>query len=136
MIGQTVSHYRIIGQLGEGGMGVVYVAEDTRLGRRVALKIPSAAASADNQQHARFLREARSISSLSHPHIATVFDFGETDDGRPFIVMELVEGRHLGELLSDGALTLGRAVELIEDVAEALAEAHRRGIVHRDVKPS
>ncbi|MDQ3584381.1 MAG: serine/threonine protein kinase, partial [Acidobacteriota bacterium] len=129
MIGQIVSHYRIIGQLGEGGMGVVYVAEDTRLGRRVALKIPTAGAAGDNQNHARFLREARSISALNHPHIATVFDFGEMEDGRPFIVMELVNGRDLGELLRAGELTLGRAVEIVEDVAGALAEAHRHGII-------
>jgi serine/threonine protein kinase len=98
MIGQTISHYRIIEQIGEGGMGVVYEAEDTRLGRRVAIKIPSAAP--DNyDQHARFLREARSVSALSHPHIATLFDYGETPDNRPYIVMELVQGRELGELL-------------------------------------
>ncbi|MGI8998084.1 MAG: protein kinase domain-containing protein [Pyrinomonadaceae bacterium] len=136
MIGQIVSHYRIIGQLGEGGMGVVYVAEDTRLGRRVALKIPTAGAAGDNQNHARFLREARSISALNHPHIATVFDFGEMEDGRPFIVMELVNGRDLGELLRAGELTLGRAVEIVEEVAGALQEAHRHGIIHRDIKPS
>ncbi|MCA1628064.1 MAG: tetratricopeptide repeat protein [Acidobacteria bacterium] len=136
MIGQIVSHYRIMGQLGEGGMGVVYVAEDTRLGRRVALKIPTAGAAGDNHHHARFLREARSISALNHPHIATVFDFGEMEDGRPFIVMELVNGPDLGELLRAGELTLGRAVEIVEEVAGALAEAHRHGIIHRDIKPS
>nr|MBA3319965.1 tetratricopeptide repeat protein [Pyrinomonadaceae bacterium] len=119
--------------------GVVYVAEDTRLGRRVAIKIPTvttAAGQDDGHHHARFLREARSISALNHPHIATVFDYGETPDGRPFIVMELVDGRDLGELLRASELTLGRAVEIVEDVADALGEAHRRGIVHRDIKPS
>ncbi len=135
MIGQTISHYRIISQLGEGGMGVVYVAEDTLLGRRVAVKIPVLAVNSHNY-HARFLREARAVSALSHPHIATVFDYGETTDGRPFIVMELVNGQDLGELMRAGALTMPRAVELIEYIAAALGEAHRRGIVHRDVKPS
>ncbi len=135
MIGQTISHYRIVSQLGEGGMGVVYVAEDTLLGRRVAVKIPLLASSAHNY-HARFLREARSVSALSHPHIAAIFDYGEMPDGRPFIVMELVSGQDLGELMRAGALTLTRAVELIEHVAAALGEAHRRGIIHRDVKPS
>jgi serine/threonine protein kinase/Tfp pilus assembly protein PilF len=135
MIGQTISHYRILEQIGEGGMGVVYEAEDTRLGRRVAIKIPSAAHDSHNH-HARFLREARSISALSHAHIATLFDYGETPDGRPFIVMELVNGRELGDLMRAGELSLARAIEIIADVAEALSEAHRRGIIHRDVKPS
>ncbi|MCA1567017.1 MAG: tetratricopeptide repeat protein [Acidobacteria bacterium] len=135
MIGQTISHYRILEQIGEGGMGVVYEAEDTRLGRRVAIKIPSAAPDSHNH-HARFLREARSISALSHAHIATLFDYGETPDGRPFIVMELVNGRELGDLMRAGELSIARAIEIIADVAEALSEAHRRGIIHRDVKPS
>ena len=134
MIGQTISHYHILDQLGEGGMGVVYLAQDTRLGRQVALKIPTDRP--DGQHYARFLREARSVSALSHPHIATLFDYGETAEGRPFIVMELVRGRELGELLRGGELTLARALEIVEDVAEALGEAHRRGIVHRDIKPS
>ncbi|HYG09664.1 MAG TPA: serine/threonine-protein kinase, partial [Pyrinomonadaceae bacterium] len=135
MIGQTISHYRILEQIGEGGMGVVYEAEDTRLGRRVAIKIPSAAPDSHNH-HARFLREARSISALSHARIATLFDYGETPDGRPFIVMELVNGRELGDLMRAGELSIARAIEIIADVAEALSEAHRRGIIHRDIKPS
>ncbi|HYO98607.1 MAG TPA: tetratricopeptide repeat protein [Pyrinomonadaceae bacterium] len=135
MIGQTISHYRVLEQIGEGGMGVVYEAEDTRLGRRVAIKIPSAAPDSHNH-HARFLREARSISALSHAHIATLFDYGELPDGRPYIVMELVNGRELGDLLRAGELSIARAIEIIADVAEALCEAHSRGIIHRDVKPS
>jgi tetratricopeptide (TPR) repeat protein/predicted Ser/Thr protein kinase len=136
MIGETLSHYRILSLLGEGGMGMVYLAEDVRLGRRVAVKIPNAAPAAQNFYHARFLREARSVSALSHPNIATLFDYGETSDGKPYIVMELVEGRELGELLGGDGLTIQRAIEIIEDVAEALGEAHRLGIVHRDIKPS
>ncbi|HJR07697.1 MAG TPA: tetratricopeptide repeat protein [Pyrinomonadaceae bacterium] len=135
MIGQTISHYRILEQIGEGGMGVVYEAEDTRLGRRVAIKIPSAAPDSHNH-HARFLREARSISALSHAHIATLFDYGELPDGRPYIVMELVNGRELGDLMRAGELSIARAIEIMADVAEALCEAHRHGIIHRDVKPS
>ncbi|MDQ1557367.1 MAG: eukaryotic-like serine/threonine-protein kinase [Pyrinomonadaceae bacterium] len=135
MIGQTISHYRILDLIGEGGMGVVYEAEDTRLGRRVAIKIPSAAPDSHNH-HARFLREARSISALSHARIATLFDYGETPDGRPFIVMELVNGRELGDLMRAGELSIARAIEIIADVAEALSEAHRHGIIHRDIKPS
>jgi serine/threonine protein kinase/Tfp pilus assembly protein PilF len=135
MIGQTISHYRILEQIGEGGMGVVYEAEDTRLGRRVAIKIPTAAPDGHNH-HARFLREARSISALSHAHIATLFDYGELPDGRPYIVMELVNGRELGDLMRAGELSIARAIEIMADVAEALCEAHRRGIIHRDIKPS
>src|SRR5690349_6297754 len=98
MIGQTVSHYRILDKLGEGGMGTVYTAEDSHLGRRVAIKFLNANAN-DHHYRARFLREARAISSLSHPNIATVYDYGETEDGQPFLVMELVRGETLGDLL-------------------------------------
>jgi serine/threonine protein kinase/Flp pilus assembly protein TadD len=136
MIGQVVSHYRILEKLGEGAMGVVYAAEDTHLGRQVAVKFLSAANSGTHHFKARFLREARAVSQLSHPNIATIYDYGETDEGAPFIIMELVRGRPLSDLLSESDLTLGRAVEIIEDVADALGEAHEQGIVHRDIKPS
>lgn len=136
MIGEIVSHYRIVEKLGEGGMGSVYVAEDTHLGRRVAIKFPHGAASDEQRYRARFLREARAVSGLSHPHIATLYDYGETAEGQPFIVMELVKGETLNHLLAHGQLTMLRAVEIIRDVAEALSEAHHHGIVHRDVKPS
>ncbi|HWS56710.1 MAG TPA: tetratricopeptide repeat protein, partial [Pyrinomonadaceae bacterium] len=135
MIGTTISHYRILGQIGEGGMGVVYVAEDTRLGRRVAVKIPHAGRD-ERHYRSRFLREARAVSALNHKNIAAVFDYGETPEGSPFIVMELVTGQTLGDILTGAGLTVARAVEVTSQVAEALAEAHRRGIVHRDVKPS
>ena len=135
MIGKTVSHYLIVSKLGEGGMGTVYAAQDTHLGRRVAIKFLNATV-LDHHYRARFLREARAISSFSHPRIATVYDYGETADEQPFLVMELVEGETLGELLDASALTLSRAVEIIENVADALSEAHHRGIVHRDIKPS
>ena len=136
MIGQTISHYRIVEKLGEGGMGSVYVAEDTHLGRLVAIKFPHGAAADEQRYRARFLREARAVSGLSHPHIATLYDYGETETGQPFIVMELVKGVTLGNLLASGNLSLLRAVEIVRDVAEALEEAHLQGIVHRDVKPS
>ncbi|HMF58440.1 MAG TPA: tetratricopeptide repeat protein [Pyrinomonadaceae bacterium] len=137
MIGQTVSHYRILEMLGEGGMGVVYSAEDTRLGRRVAIKFLLHTSDPDvHHFRARFLREARAVSMLSHTNIATIFDYGETDEGQPFIVMELIEGKTLSELLDESALTITRAVEIIEYVADALSEAHRHGIIHRDIKPS
>ena len=137
MQGQTISHYRILEKLGEGGMGIVYVAEDILLGRRVAIKTLTAGATLGKQHYrTRFLREARAVSALSHSHIATVFDYGETPDGHPFIVMELVKGRTLADLLREKTLTIARAVEIVTQVAQALAEAHRHGIVHRDIKPS
>jgi tetratricopeptide (TPR) repeat protein/predicted Ser/Thr protein kinase len=132
MIGQTVSHYRIIEKLGEGGMGVVYLAEDKHLARRVAIKFLS---STDHHYRARFIREARAVSALNHPNIATVHDYGETDEDQPFIVMEYVKGTILSDLLDQG-LTLRRSVEVIIAIGEALAEAHENGIVHRDIKPS
>jgi serine/threonine protein kinase/Flp pilus assembly protein TadD len=135
MIGQTISHYHITGSLGEGGMGAVYIAEDTLLGRRVAIKFPTNG-SDKHHAHSRFLREARAVSALCHPHIATIYDYGETNEGQPFIVMELVSGKTLSEVLAEGELTLWRAVTIIRDVADALSEAHARGIVHRDIKPS
>src|SRR5919112_5857371 len=109
MIGRTISHYRILGQLGEGGVGVVYVAEDTRLGRRVAIKFPHAGRD-ERHYRARFLREARAVSLLSHKNIAAVFDYGETDEGEPYIVMELVTGQTLGDLLASEGLSVSRAV--------------------------
>jgi serine/threonine protein kinase/Tfp pilus assembly protein PilF len=135
MIGQTVSHYRILEPLGEGGMGTVYLAEDTHLGRRVAIKFPSVN-SDSHDYRARFLREARAVSELSHPGIATLFDYGETTEGRPFLVMELARGRSLSEVMRKGELNLPRAVAIVRDVALALVEAHARGVVHRDIKPS
>ncbi len=135
MIGKTISHYRILGQVGEGGMGVVYVAEDLHLGRRVAIKIPHAGRD-ESHYRARFLREARSVSKLRHANIAAVHDYGETDDGQPFIVMELVSGQTLGDVLAGPGLSIARSVEVACQTAEALSEAHRRGVVHRDIKPS
>ncbi|HKR15475.1 MAG TPA: tetratricopeptide repeat protein [Pyrinomonadaceae bacterium] len=137
MIGQTLSHYRILSKLGEGGMGTVYVAEDTVLGRQVAvktLKVPTKPG--QRLYRTRFLREARAASLLNHPHIATIHEYGEAEDGQPYLVMELINGQSLSELLREESLPVDRAVAIVKQVAEAIAEAHRHGIVHRDIKPS
>lgn len=130
MIGKVISHYRIVGEIGRGAMGVVYLAEHVVLGRRVAIK------TATNANHGRFLREARAASALSHPHIATIYDYGETDDGEPYIVMEYVRGKTLAALIQEGNLSILQCLRIIRAVAEALDEAHRHNIIHRDIKPS
>ena len=113
-------------------MGVVYLAEDQHLARRVAIKFLT---STDHHYRARFIREARAVSALTHPNIAIVHDYGETSSGQPFLVMEFVKGKSLSQLLEEG-LTLRRSVEIISSIAQALSEAHHHGIVHRDIKPS
>lgn len=118
-------------------MGVVYIAEDTLLGRRVAVKTMNIKRGSDDRHFRhRFLREARAVSALTHAHIATVYDYGETEQGQPYIVMELVTGTTLSDLMVKEKLTIARSIEIIEEVAEALAEAHHQGIIHRDIKPS
>jgi len=116
-------------------MGVVYVAEDTHLGRRVAVKF-STASPENTQFRARFLLEARAASALNHPHIAGIYDYGETPEGHPFIVMELVSGEDLYQVLRSGPMPVGQSLRIVEQAAEALGEAHRQGIAHRDIKPS
>jgi serine/threonine protein kinase len=135
MIGQTISHFRIVEKLGEGGMGVVYKAEDLRLRRPVALKFLSEAALSAVESRERFHREAQAAAALSHPNIATVFELIETG-GMSFIAMEFVEGSTLERLIAEGPLPLDQATEYSVAVADALALAHRRGVIHRDIKPA
>ena len=130
-----IAHYRIVRQLGAGGMGLVYEAEDTKLGRRVALKFLKESAVHDAGSLERFLREARSASALNHPGICTIYAIEECD-GRTFIAMELLEGESLDKVLHRGTMPITHCVEVCIEIADALDAAHKKGIVHRDIKPA
>jgi len=134
MIGQTVSHYRILEKLGEGGMGVVYKAEDTKLKRIVALKFLPPALTRDPEAKERFIQEAQSASALDHPNICTIHEIGETKDGQMFICMARYEGETLKEKIERGPLELDEALDIVVQICRGLAKAHERGIVHRDIK--
>ena len=135
MIGQIISHYRITEKLGEGGMGVVYKAEDTKLQRPVALKFLPSNSLGDEEAKARFLREARAAAALQHPNICTIHEIDEAD-GHTFIVMAYLEGEELRKHIEKGPLSLDRLLDIAIQVARGLQEAHGKGVVHRDIKPA
>ena len=130
-----ISHYRLLDQLGDGGMGVVYRAEDVRLGREVAVKLLRADAVPSRDWLARFEREARLASSLQHPNICMIHELGE-HEGQPFIAMERLEGRTMKQIIDDGPMPPARVIHFARQIASALDAAHRRGIIHRDIKPA
>ena len=135
MINRTISHYRITGQLGSGGMGVVYEAEDLTLGRRVALKFLPAEMLRDQTALDRFLFEARAASALNHPSICTIYAVENADD-QSFMAMELLEGQNLDQRLGSGPLPLDRLLDVGIQLADALDAAHSKNIIHRDIKPA
>ena len=130
--GTRFNHYEVVSQLGAGGMGEVYLAEDPRLGRRVAIKLLPAEFARDSDRLRRFEQEARATSALNHPNILTVYDIG-AHEGAPYIVAELLEGEELSELIKQGAIAPRKAIDYARQIADGLAAAHAKGVVHREI---
>ena len=135
MIGETLARYKIVDKLGEGGMGEVYLAEDTELDRKVALKMLPTEMAGDPERLERFRREAKAVAALNHPNIVTIYSIEESD-GTQFLTMEHVEGQSLDLMLPPTGMPLSKVFDIAIPLADALATAHERGIVHRDLKPA
>jgi len=135
LVGSTVSHYKITAKLGEGGMGVVYKAEDTKLDRIVALKFLADHLLNDEEAKQRFLREAKAAAALNHPNICTVYEIDEAD-GKTFIAMEFIEGETIEDRITAGPLSIKDALDIARQAADGLQAAHEKGVVHRDIKPA
>ncbi|MCH8320897.1 MAG: serine/threonine protein kinase, partial [Acidobacteria bacterium] len=135
MVGETISHYKILEKIGQGGMGEVYLAQDTTLDRKVALKFLPEELQQDSTARKRFLREAKSAAALDHPYICKIYEIGEAEE-KSFIAMEYIQGATLREKLTEGPLLVRKALETATEIAEALEAAHKQKIVHRDLKPS
>ncbi|RJR31523.1 MAG: serine/threonine protein kinase, partial [Candidatus Latescibacterota bacterium] len=135
MIGRIISHYKIVERIGAGGMGVVYKAEDTKLGRTVALKFLPPELTRDGKAKARFIQEARAASAMDHSNICTIFEIEETDDERIFISMAYYHGKTLKEKIAEGPVDPAEIAAIGAQIAQGLATAHANGIVHRDIKP-
>jgi serine/threonine protein kinase len=134
MIGQTITHYRITGEVGRGGTGTVYAGEDTKLGRKVALKVLSGDVASDPERVQRFVREVQAASAINHPNIATIYEIDDFD-GTTFIAMEFVEGGTLRDRIATGPMPFPEILEIATQLSSALGKAHELGIVHRDIKP-
>jgi serine/threonine protein kinase len=135
LVSSTVSHYKITAKLGEGGIGVVYKAEDTKLDRTVALKFLADHLLNDEEAKQRFLREAKAAAALNHPNICTVYEIGEVD-GKTFIAMEFIEGETIEDRITAGPLSIKDALDIARQAADGLQAAHDKGVVHRDIKPA
>ena len=136
MLGQTISHYKILAKLGGGGMGVVYKAEDTKLKRPVALKFLPPELSRDEEAKERFVHEAQAASALDHPNICTIYEIDETEDGQIFICMAYYEGETLKKKIERGSMPIDQTLDLAIQIAQGLAKVHEHGITHRDIKPA
>ncbi len=134
--GTTLGPYEVVGLIGQGGMGEVYQARDTKLDRQVAIKVLPPDLTRDETAKQRFLQEAKAASALDHPNICTIFEINETDDGQLYLVMAYYEGETLKQRIERGPLALDEAVDIATQVGQGLAEAHGAGIVHRDIKPA